>query len=37
MAIATLPFTWQDDPLYLIYHLNRVISFSGASLLSTLK
>lgn len=37
MAISILPFSWQDDILYIIYHLNRIISFSGASLLSTLK
>ena len=37
MAMAALPLAWQDDALYLIYHLNRIISFTGASLLSTLK
>jgi cohesin loading factor subunit SCC2 len=37
LATAALPFTLQDEPLYLIYHINRVTSFRGAQLLVSLK
>jgi len=37
LIFAGLPFSLQEEPLYVIYHINRLITFAGASLLSTLK
>eukprot|EP01127_Copromyxa_protea_P022043 TRINITY_DN7747_c0_g1_i1.p1 TRINITY_DN7747_c0_g1~~TRINITY_DN7747_c0_g1_i1.p1 ORF type:complete len:641 (+),score=96.24 TRINITY_DN7747_c0_g1_i1:105-1925(+) len=35
--ISTLSFGYQEEVLYVIYHINRLTSFSGSSLLSNLK
>jgi len=35
--IATLSFACQEEVLYVIYHMNRLTSYSGAALLSNLK
>lgn len=35
--LASLPYSSEEEPLYLIYHINRIVSLSGSSLLSTLK
>jgi hypothetical protein len=37
LAVAQLPFSLQEEPLYLIYNINHVTSLTSAELLTSLK